>query len=55
MRYYFVFISIVAVWIVGVLIAHFTSLGTDDRLYLYLALMVFTLGMYAIGFSGRKA
>jgi hypothetical protein len=55
MRYYFVFISIVAVWIVGVIIAHFVSLGVNDRLLLYVALMIFTLGMYAIGFSGRKA
>ncbi len=49
------FVSIVVVWIVGVVIAHFASLKTDDRLLLYVALMIFTLGMYAIGFSGRKA
>ncbi len=54
MRYYFVFISIVAVWVVGVIIAHFVSLETSERLLLYVALMIFTLGMYAIGFSGRK-
>lgn len=54
MRYYFVFISIVVVWIVGVVIAHFVSLETGDRVLLYIALMTFTLGMYAIGFSGRK-
>lgn len=53
MRYYFILISICIVWIVGIIIAHF-SLKTSDRFWLYASLMTYTLGAYVIGFSSRK-
>lgn len=54
MRYYFILLTICVAWIVGIALAHF-KLTTDDRVMLYAALMVFTLGMYVIGFTSRKS
>lgn len=53
MRYYFILISIVVAWVVGVMIAYF-NISTGDRLLLYLALMILTIGMYLIGFTERR-
>lgn len=54
MRYYFILLTICVVWVVGIVLAHF-KLETSERLLLYIALMVFTLGMYFIGFTSRKS
>lgn len=54
MRYYFILLTICVAWFVGIVLAHF-DLETADRLLLYIALMVFTLGMYLIGFTSRKS
>ncbi len=53
MRYYFIFINICVVWIVGIILAHF-SLKTSDRFWLYVSLMTFTIFSYIIGFTSRK-
>lgn len=53
MRYAFILLSICVAWMVGILLASF-ELTTDERLLLYVALMIFTVGMYLIGFSSRK-
>lgn len=53
MRYFFILLTICAVWIVGAILAHF-QLTTGDRLLLYVSLIIFTLGMYFIGFTTRK-
>ncbi len=49
MKYLFVFLSILAVWIAGLIVASLLGL-TDERFQLYLIMVVFTFMLYLLGF-----